>query len=117
MKKLNPDNVKEQIIETAIKLSISDVRPEVIEFAVNMEQILRLNDYKGGWKHESLMYLFEKIREEYCEINECILTYNYIQLSYELKDLANSCMMLDDKLKGYGITYDLPYNSLIVKKG
>lgn len=85
------------------QLTINDVRPEVISFALDMERILRLNDYKGGWKHESIFYLTMNLRKEYIEVMECIEEYDYIHLSYELKDLANTCMMLNDKLKGYGI--------------
>ncbi len=85
------------------QLTINDVRPEVISFALDMERILRLNDYKGGWKQESIFYLTMNLRKEYIEVMECIEEYDYIHLSYELTDLANTCMMLNDKLKRCGL--------------
>lgn len=56
------------------KLTIADVRPEVLAFALLMERKLRLNDHrKGGrenWLAEEPEWLFKRIAVETAELGE-----------------------------------------------
>lgn len=77
---------------------MKNIRPELEHFANLMEEKLKKNDYKGGWKDEPPTYLklciknaFNEFLNEYQDgsvdsvIDECI-------------DMANYCMMLVDVL-------------------
>ncbi len=43
------------------------IRPEVFDFALAMEIILRDNDYKGGWKEITRLELTKRMLEELAE--------------------------------------------------
>jgi NTP pyrophosphatase (non-canonical NTP hydrolase) len=75
-------------------LTIDDVRPEVKQFAIAMEEILRDNDYKGGWDRCSEEYLKMKFAEEVCEVCEAFEYQKYEDIMHEVVDVSNVCMML-----------------------
>lgn len=92
-------------------INISDVRPEVLKFASEMERILKANDYKGGWNAENckVSYLRARLVEELGEYFARVA----INIDYEstnpldardkelerkeLVDIANFAMMLWDR--------------------
>ena len=45
-------------------LKIAECRPEVQAFAVAMEEKLRANDHKGGWKGCCPLWLFQRAEDE-----------------------------------------------------
>lgn len=78
-------------------------RPEVEAFGFLMEQILRKNDHKRGWKNLSLEWLLNKLREEVneleVEINRFKPTESKIREAVcECVDVANVAMMIADVL-------------------
>lgn len=86
------------------------IRPEVANFAMAMELILRKNDHKDGWKSCSPGWLLDQITKELKEAKEAyrekylrIMVQPAIQdaikdLQDEAVDTANFCMMLWDVL-------------------
>jgi len=90
------------------------VRKNLYDFMGAMERVLKENDHKGGWKDESINYLYEKFEEEVSEITEikemtiletfsithcekAILNFKS-RFEKELLDVANICMMIWSKL-------------------
>lgn len=87
------------------------LRPQVAWFANLMEEILRKNDYKGGWNECSTLWLLAKLSEEVGELGE-ILTETHFpdgsafppkfpltaqttqQICNEAADIANIAMMI-----------------------
>lgn len=51
-----------------IRLTLADCRPEVLAFALLMEQELRANDHKPGWKDDRPLDLAWRVREEAQEL-------------------------------------------------
>ena len=49
-------------------LKIAECRPEVQAFAVAMEEKLRANDHKGGWKGCCPLWLFQRAEDELEEL-------------------------------------------------
>lgn len=79
---------------------ILGVRPEVAEFAKRMEQILRANDHKGGWRLMSLEALFNRAVEELDELQRDItFTRDPEQIAKEAVDVANFMLMIADNAK------------------
>ena len=75
------------------------LRPEVQSFAVHMENRLRKNDHKGGWKDEDPRWLVTRCFEEWQELrNELALTaaYKPSKVVDEAADVANFAMMISD---------------------
>lgn len=69
------------------------LRQEVQWFAEQMELTLRKNDFKGGWKHCTLKYLFGKLTEEVEELSE---TTSNEEMIKEASDVANIALMIAD---------------------
>ncbi len=79
-------------------MKVTDCRKEVQCFAIQMEQTLRLNDYKGGWKNMADEEIIARILEETGEIltsKACIAGNSPEQ---ECVDVANFAMMLWDNI-------------------
>lgn len=89
--------------------ALTTVRPEVAWFGELMEEKLRTNDYKGGWKECSLLWLLAKLSEEIGELSERIMglytpdgqilrgDYHDAQLiEREAADVGNVAMMIAD---------------------
>jgi hypothetical protein len=72
---------------------ITQLRPEVLWFAMQMEAQLRANDHKPGWKEDSIGALMERLFEEAHELDQSL---NPIQTIKEAADVANFAMMIAD---------------------
>lgn len=85
-------------------LSLLDVRPEVLAFAIVMEAKLRENDHKGGWQGMTPGQLIVRIREETDELADLFLADYYKsggtpdrrKLNGEAADIANFAMFAAD---------------------
>ena len=81
-----------------------DVRTEVRAFAREMEDRLRANDYKGGWKSEFPQWLIARIRDELEELNAAVdrIRANGLESDlvenvwHEAADVGNFAMMVAD---------------------
>ena len=79
-------------------------RPEVEKFADLMEEVLRANDWKGGWANDSIQWFFLKLIEEVAEIGLLIREPSLYKkpvwenlIKNEAADVANVAMMIADK--------------------
>ncbi|MEN6570151.1 MAG: hypothetical protein ABFC18_09145 [Rikenellaceae bacterium] len=75
------------------------IRPEILNFAFQMELTMRRNDKEKGdsWKTCDPLLLCQKLDEESKEVDNEIYQFIYQRkntLSTELLDLADCCMML-----------------------
>jgi hypothetical protein len=82
------------------------IRPEVAEFAIEMEKVLRENDYKKGWDKLTIDDLFFRIKDEYEELEQAYDLYanpligidevrdEMHNMRREAIDIANFCMFL-----------------------
>lgn len=85
-------------------LPIVNARWQVRAFAESMEEILKKNDYKGGWQSCSKEYLRNRLVEEMGEyfgliakdIDSRDIRPRELEQK-ELLDMANFCMMLWDR--------------------
>lgn len=83
------------------KLKLEDCRPEVLAFALAMEERLRANDHKGGWKQERLQYLLDSAREEVEEVESAARSQRpMVDIARESADAANYLMMIADNSGG-----------------
>lgn len=78
-----------------------EVRPEVAKFAIEMERILKVNDYKGGWKeggYNTLGFFRDKLREECHEVQHELRrsALRPAAILRECADVANIAMMIAD---------------------
>ena len=95
------------------ELTFEDIRPEVLEFALLMEYKLRENDFKGGWKNDSVEALLKRVDEELDELREELYVddvlegsgyeapierVHKIRTTYEAADVANMLMMIVDNI-------------------
>lgn len=76
-------------------------RHQVRQFAELMEERLKANDHKGGWKGERLPYLMRRLREEVEELSEALLpdkdwAMEAEKVGREAADVANFVMMVAD---------------------
>jgi len=72
------------------------MRDEVKQFAEQMEDRLKDNDWKGGWEDCSPMWLAEKLLNEAIELNTALLEKNTNKIAHETADVANYAMMIAD---------------------
>lgn len=80
---------------------VSELRPELIRFAVAMEHKLKLNDYKGGWKGRdgrahwvmSSEEILARAEAELKELKDCAEDADILG---EVADVMNYLMMLCD---------------------
>jgi len=72
------------------------LRKEVRVFAEAMELKLRVNDYKGGWKNDIPVQLYDRVLEEMEEFGEEFLKEISFSLLDEGADVANMIMMVCD---------------------
>lgn len=101
----------EDLLSEIIKIkehSLFGVRPEVVQFAQNMEFKLRKNEDKGGWEDMGLLPLFAKLGEEVGELGK-VLFYGHSntgeifqdfmpdEITREAADVANIAMMIADQ--------------------
>ena len=81
------------------KLTIDDVRPEVITFAIKMERKLRENDHKSGWLNDYYDYLITRLEDKVEELKIAYKKGNGVLtgIASECCDIANYAMMINDK--------------------
>ncbi|NBJ13243.1 hypothetical protein [Microvirga arsenatis] len=76
---------------------VSYLRPEVLAFALLMEQQLRANDHKPGWKNDAPVVLMDRLHEEAAELHEALKQGDYREhIALEAADVANFAMMIAD---------------------
>jgi hypothetical protein len=80
------------------------LRPEVEWFARKMEDKLRENDFKGGWKNDGVIELWERLDEEASELKSVLSSgavreYRTKHGIREAADVANFAMMIADLLR------------------
>lgn len=85
------------------KVRRKNVRPEVALFALEMEEVLEDNDHKTGWDDLSIHALYNRIKQEFEELQEQYIVMNhhlgddkqFVQkMRGEAIDIANFCMFL-----------------------
>ena len=69
-------------------------RKEVLRFAHMMEDRLRDNDHKGGWRDCTAVYLWNRLAQEMNELK--IALFDRGDISRESADVANFAMMIHD---------------------
>lgn len=77
-------------------------RPEVVAFATLMEQQLRANDHKPGWKNDSSFALWSRLLQETIELNQARTARapDSDLIGREAADVANFAMMVADVMGG-----------------
>lgn len=79
-----------------------ELRTELQWFAGVMEEKLKQNDFKGGWKDEEFTYLLgrllEEVRELYREVEE-ENEWDPEKIAEEAADVANIAMMIADNAR------------------
>ena len=91
---------------TPIQTEEITLRAELSQFAIDMERLLRQNDWKGGWQNETMTYLVAQYLRKSNELVSCI---DYLSLSNtdvahdiaieEATHTANFLMMIADNLR------------------
>ena len=83
------------------KAEIGRLRPEVRAFAVAMEERLRANDHKGGWKGECQLWLLERLEDEFAELALAVLDGKPPhEIRDEAADVANFALFVADVAGG-----------------
>ena len=82
---------------------IIELRQEIIDFALEMEQVLKDNDHKTGWDNLSISSLYNRIKQEFEEFQEQYIRMKYnlgddtkfiLKMRKEALDISNFCMFL-----------------------
>lgn len=76
--------------------TVTGWRPEVAAFADAMENKLRANDHKGGWKNDINLDLYYRMEEESRELLTAVATGRVDEILGEAADVANFAMMVAD---------------------
>lgn len=77
----------------------TQVRPEVAEFATEMEQKLRKNDHKTGWKDQPIEAHIRLLRIEMMEFDVALEFLGDEEACKECVDIANFALIIRDKLQ------------------
>lgn len=77
---------------------VIEPRPEVNDFALAMEHVLRDNDHKGGWGDEDIMVLFDHLMSEVHELETELQVGSSDTIQHEAVDVANIAMMIHDNI-------------------
>lgn len=90
------------------EMKTREIRPEVQQFAELMEEVLRQNDRKGGWRQMPLGWLIKRLLGEAHELYQGYYEPQYTMhgwqystkehLRKECADIANFAMMISDVL-------------------
>lgn len=101
-----------------MSLKITDIRPEVLAFALVMEKKLRVGDLRYGgqsWKTATPQELLRFMRVEDLELRQALATEGREEVTIEAADVANFAMMIAD------VAGELPIEDavkgLVVAKG
>lgn len=73
---------------------VSECRPEVKAFACLMEQKLRMNDHRPGWKDTAVCWLWDRLNGEADELLDVVSGGGNV--GSEAADVANFAMMIAD---------------------
>ncbi len=97
----------EYIVEEGYHGKIIEIRQEVLNFALEMERVLKDNDDKDGWDDMEVNSIIKRIHEEVAELQEYLTLYNHPQddrnkvremqleqMYHEAIDITNFCMFL-----------------------
>lgn len=74
------------------------LRPELVRFSSAMEDKLRANDHKTGWRQQPIEALFRLLLIELEEFKVADEFFSVAEARKELVDLANYCLILHDRL-------------------
>ncbi len=87
--------------EPLITLSgmVSGLRPEVAEFAVEMELKLRKNDHKKSWKEQPIEAHVQLLEIELMEFKVAKEFFGVPEMCGELLDIAAFALIIRDKLR------------------
>jgi len=81
----------------------SPLRPAVKWYAERMEETLKRNDHKGGWRRCDLRYLSMRLTQERKELAEAIASKDSARIINETTDISNFALMIADKFgNNYG---------------
>lgn len=75
------------------------VRKEVAEFALAMEEKLKLNDHKKHWQDCSMSYLYNRLLGEMKELKNALLEQDRENSPSECCDVANFVMFIFNQVK------------------
>ena len=79
------------------------MRSEVKNFAALMEAKLKKNDWKGGWKNESIVDMLNRLNEEVAELNQIAFeSSDGLDIRDECIDVANFAMIISDLICDMG---------------
>lgn len=85
----------------AVAGPLAAARPIVASFALAMEERMRANDHKGGWKEDAAAALFYRLREESMELQFALGEQGIpTSIRREAADVANFAMMIADNFGG-----------------
>ena len=101
-------------------ITLAECRPQVLSFAILMEEVLRENDHKGGWEDCDLEDLSQRIWGEAFELSAAVRPFYQaicmgdavsdlmqIEIGNEAADVANYAMMVAD------LVHALPANDAV----
>lgn len=91
----------------ALEAEAPAVRPEVLAFALAMEERLRANDHKGGWSKDHPLALYKRLLEEAIELRTEVEVNLWrvtgpsgdedrTHVRHEAADVANFALMIAD---------------------
>ena len=89
---------KPDVQASSLQFPPTVLRPEVQAFAQLMEQVLRENDWKGGWQGMTADEILERVREEVEELEDAVANGGFKDdlINKEAADIANFVMFLVD---------------------
>lgn len=91
------------------------LRPQLFDFAVEMERKLRKNDHKASWKTYPIEALVRLLGIEFEEL-QVALDFGIGDAGSECVDLANFAMMTRDRLLHPPKQEELPLEEFVVPK-
>lgn len=74
----------------------TELHPEILAFAVLMEQRLRANDHKPGWKDAEPDWLYLRLMEQQKQLESALRWQHKTVITVAATDLANYAMMIAD---------------------
>ncbi len=87
-------------MSSSMQRDASALRPEVLAFALAIEDRLRANDHKGGWQDESVHYLVGRMRQEFLEVEHELWPLggacDAAKVRHEAADIGAFAMMIAD---------------------
>ncbi len=75
------------------------LRPEVLRFALDMEEKLLRNDHKDNWTGMTVNQLFLRLVQETLELTAALEADSKTDIISECADIGNFAMMIAEKMK------------------